>query len=125
MQQDICEIPRWQQFKRLLNNLTPQEFRHTLSDTPNAVLLDVRTPEEYAIGHIPGAINLDYLSPDFWDRMEQLDRDRSYFVYCRTSRRSVRTCTLMRNDGFRRIYHLDGGWNLWTVTFPKESATLE
>ncbi|MFN7116664.1 MAG: rhodanese-like domain-containing protein [Saprospiraceae bacterium] len=114
---DVCEIPRWQQLKRLLNNLSPAEFKTALSETPDVVLIDVRTKAEYDAGHISGAINIDYLSYDFWDRMEQLDPQRTYFIYCRTSRRSVRTCTLMRNGGFQNIYHLDGGWNLWSQTF--------
>lgn len=111
---DVCEIPRWQQLKRLLNNLSPVEFKAALAETPDVVLIDVRTKPEYDAGHIPGAINIDYLSYDFWYRMEQLDPERTYFIYCRTSRRSVRTCTLMRNGGFKHIYHLDGGWNLWS-----------
>ncbi len=116
MQPDICEIPRWQLLKQQLNNLPPAVFKEVLRETPDAVIIDVRTPAEFAAGHIEGAINIDYLSPDFWDQMERLDPERTYFVYCRTSRRSVRTCTLMRNGGFQRVYHLDGGWNLWQAT---------
>jgi rhodanese-related sulfurtransferase len=113
----ICEIPRWQQLKRQLNNLTPAEFKAALAETPDVVLIDVRTPAEFEAGHIPGAVNINYLAYDFWDTLERLDPQRTYFIYCRTSRRSVRTCTLMRNGGFKKIYHLDGGWNLWSETF--------
>lgn len=110
---DVCEVPRWQLLKQQLNNLSPKEFERAIRDTPDAVVIDVRTPAEFAAGHIEDAINIDYLSYDFWDRMEQLDPQRTYFIYCRTARRSVRTCTLMRNGGFQRVYHLEGGWNLW------------
>lgn len=113
----VCEIPRWQQLKRQLNNLNAVEFKVALAETPDVVLIDVRTPAEFEAGHIPGAININYLAYDFWDQMEQLDPQRTYFIYCRTARRSVRTCTLMRNGGFQHIYHLDGGWNLWSETF--------
>lgn len=122
MTPEVCEIPRWQQLKRQLNNFNPADFKAALADTPNAVLIDVRTKVEYNAGHIPGAVNIDYLSYDFWDRMEQLDPERTYFIYCRTARRSVRTCTLMRNGGFKKIYHLDGGWNLWSEVFQDEVA---
>ena len=111
---NICEVPRWHLLKQQLNNLTPEEFQRALQETPNAVLIDVRTPAEFEAGHIPGAVNINYLAYDFWDQMEQLDVERTYFIYCRTARRSVRTCTLMRNGGFKSIFHLDGGWNLWT-----------
>lgn len=111
---NICEVPRWHLLKQQLNNLTPEEFQRALQETPDAVLIDVRTPAEFEAGHIPGAVNINYLAYDFWDQMEQLDVERTYFIYCRTARRSVRTCTLMRNSGFKNIFHLDGGWNLWT-----------
>lgn len=117
MTDNTCEIPRWQQLKRQLNNMNPDEFKTALAETPDAVLIDVRTPAEFEAGHIPNALNINYLGYDFWDRIEQLDTQRTYFIYCRTSRRSVRTCTLMRNGGFQHIFHLDGGWNLWSETF--------
>lgn len=122
---DVCEVPRWQLLKQQLNNLSPKEFERAIRDTPDAVVIDVRTPAEFAAGHIEDAINIDYLSYDFWDRMEQLDPERTYFIYCRTARRSVRTCTLMRNGGFQRVYHLDGGWNLWLeITVEGRGITL-
>ncbi len=116
----VCEIPRWQQLKRQLNNLNAVEFKAALAETPDVVLIDVRTPTEFEAGHIPNAVNINYLGYDFWDKMEQLDPQRTYFIYCRTARRSVRTCTLMRNGGFQHIFHLDGGWNLWAETFEED-----
>lgn len=113
MKNEVCEIPRWHLLKQQLNNLTPKAFVAALATAPDAVVIDVRTPEEFAMGHIDGAININYLGEGFWDKMEVLDPKGTYFVYCRTARRSVRTCTLMRNGGFKNIYHLDGGWNAW------------
>lgn len=111
MQQDQCEVPRWQLLKQQLNNLSPQQFLQAIANTPGATVIDVRTPAEFAVGHLDRAINIDYLGEGFWDKMEALDPAQTYFVYCRTSRRSVRTCTLMRNGGFANVFHLDGGWN--------------
>ena len=109
MAQSSCPISRWQQLKQQLNNLAPAAFLEAIRNTPGAIVVDVRTAEEYAAEHLPGAINLDYLAPGFWDEVEQLDPHRPYFVYCRSCRRSIRACTLMRNGGFAQVYNLDGG----------------
>ena len=114
MQNDHCKVSRWQLLKQQLNNLEPQAFLQAIADTPDAVVIDVRTPEEFAMGHLEGAINIDYLGDGFWEKMEALDPGRTHFVYCRTSRRSLRACTLMRNGGFSKVFHLDGGWNALT-----------
>ncbi len=77
--------------------------------------MDVRTPDEFIMGHIDGAVNIDYLSGDFWEQIELLDASKDIFVYCRTERRSIRTCTLMRNGGFDndKVFNLEGGYSLW------------
>jgi rhodanese-related sulfurtransferase len=108
MELDRCDISRWQLLKQELNNLTPPAFE-ALRQKPGVVLIDVRTAAEYQSYHFEGAINLDYLAPEFWDRIEQLDPSATYIVYCRSGRRSTRACTLMKNGGFSRIYNLDGG----------------
>ena len=115
MEDQSCKTPRWRLLKAKLNNLPPEQFRDAILQHPESILIDVRTPGEYQSGHIPGAINIDYLSPDFWDRIEELDTSNAFFVYCRTGRRSIRTCTLMRNGGFdnKKIFNLDGGFALW------------
>jgi len=108
--QQQCKVSRWQILKQQLNNLPPAEFERLVEQTPDAVVLDVRTPEEYESRPLfPQALNINYLGDNFWEQIEQLDPEKTYFVYCRTGRRSVRTCTLMKNGGFRKIYHLDGG----------------
>ncbi len=103
-----CKISRWQLLKQQLNNLGAAEFEARIG-RPDTVLLDVRTPAEYAAGCLPGAIHLDYFGPDFWPRFDALDRTKTYLVYCRSSRRSTRVCTLMRNGGFSSVYNLEGG----------------
>ena len=115
MEDKSCKTPRWRLLKAKLNNLPPESFFNAVRQHEDALLIDVRTPAEFEVSHISGAINIDYLSEDFWDRMEQLGNDKTYFVYCRTGRRSIRTCTLMRNGGFdnKKIFNLDGGLLLW------------
>jgi rhodanese-related sulfurtransferase len=77
------------------------------------VILDVRTPEEFAEGHISGAVNLDVQSPDFGKGLRKLDRKRSYLVYCRTGNRSRRATLAMEELGFRSIFHMTEGIVKW------------
>ncbi len=107
-----CEVSRWKQLKQQLDNLPPAVFATAVQQQPG-IVIDVRTPAEYAAGHLSGARNLDYFAYTFWEEMEKLDRSETYYVYCRSARRSVRACTLMRNGGFEKVYHLEGGLVQW------------
>ena len=112
-----CPPRRWQVLKRQLRNLAPTDFARALRDGKDCILIDVRTPEEYRNAHLPGAINISYLSPILWEQLEQLDDKIRYFVYCRTERRSMRVCMLMQNGGFKQVYNLDGGLIAWEEVF--------
>jgi rhodanese-related sulfurtransferase len=118
MSNQECKISRWQELKRQIRNLTPAEFHCKMVESPGAVLIDVRTPPEFESGSLPGAINLNYLDHAFWDRMEEMCPDKTYLVFCRTGRRSIRTCLLMQNGGFREVYNLDGGYVAWLEKMP-------
>lgn len=116
-EEKTCKITRWQILKTKLNNLTPEEFRNGIINTPAAILIDVRTRAEYEQKSLPEAINIDYLAYDFWDILEKIDPNSPCFVFCRSGRRSIRACTLMKNGGFTKIYNLDGGLKVWNETF--------
>ena len=77
-------------------------------------VLDVRTPEEYAAGHLPGAVNIphDQLSA----RLGELSgaRERDIVVYCRTGRRSAEALAVLDGAGFKRIFQLKGDYTRWT-----------
>jgi len=77
------------------------------------VILDVRTPGEFAEEHIAGAVNLDVQSPGFEKGLRALDRKRSYLVYCRTGNRSRRATLAMDALGFRSIFHMTEGIVKW------------
>ncbi len=85
------------------------EFTSTYTNTRGAVLLDVRTKEEYTEGHLEGAINIDFHDPAFSSHLQQLDKTVPYFVYCRSGNRSGQTVSLMKKSGFTSIYELKGG----------------
>jgi rhodanese-related sulfurtransferase len=95
-------------------DLTQEEWAEQLENDTNAVILDVRTPEEVQDGYIPNALNLDiYLGQQFLAELEKLDRNKNYYVYCRTGNRSGQACSLMENMGFDNAYNLMGGITEW------------
>ena len=82
---------------------------------PDFVVIDVRTPEEYADGHVEGAVNIDFYSPDFSDEIGKLDRSKTYLVYCRSGSRSAQAVSIMEELEFPNIYHMTGGMLEWTA----------
>jgi len=115
----VCKTPRWQMLKAHIQNLNPTEFKEKISTERDAVLIDVRTPEEHQINLLPNSLNINYLGEGFWEQIEALDPTKTYLVYCRTGRRSLRACTLMKNGGFdnKKVYNLDGGMAAWEEVF--------
>lgn len=83
-------------------------------DNPDFVILDVRTPEEYAAGHIPGAVRMCYTcAGEFQSGLASFDKDATYLVYCRTGNRSRAAVIALSNAGFTDIYHLEAGITQW------------
>jgi phage shock protein E len=76
---------------------------------PDVVVLDVRTPQEYAQGHVPGALNIDVSSPSFADEIATLPKDVTYVVYCRSGNRSADAAARMADAGFTDLYDVDAG----------------
>lgn len=83
------------------------------SKRAGTTIIDVRTPAEFADGHLPGAVNIDVQSPDFAARIAQLDPGATYAVYCRSGNRSAAALQLMQSAGLRSAYHLGGGIGAW------------
>ena len=84
-----------------------------MSRQTGAVILDVRTTEEFAQGHIHGAINIDVTGPEFSRKVAALDKKPTYLVYCRAGTRGARACTEMAGLNFPQLYNLDGGITAW------------
>ena len=94
--------------------ISPQEASAVVAEPPaDLVVLDVRTPEEYAEGHLDGAVLVDFYDPDFADQLSQLDPAVPYLVYCRSGNRSGQTLTLMEQLGFTSVVDVDGGIVAW------------
>ncbi len=80
----------------------------------NAVIIDVRTPEEYSSGIIPTALNKDiYKGQGFIYLLEELDKTKAYYVYCHAGSRSAKACQIMQQLGFSNTYNLMGGISEW------------
>jgi thioredoxin 1 len=95
-------------------SLSPQEFKSKLESTPDAVVVDVRTPEEMSSGVIDGAINVDFKDSSFTEKINSLDKDKPYFVYCLSGKRSGSASELMEEAGFKEVYTLKDGLQRWT-----------
>lgn len=95
--------------------LVKKEASKTATDPKKEPLtvLDVRTPEEYAKGHIDGATNIDFNEDGFKEALAKLDRSKPYLVHCAAGGRSSKTRELMKSLGFKNIFHLEGGLNAW------------
>jgi phage shock protein E len=76
-------------------------------------ILDIRTPGEFKSGHIAGATNIDFNSPDFEKAITRLSKTNSYLVHCAVGGRSTRSLKLFEKNHFDSIYHLDGGIQAW------------
>ena len=99
--------------RALVERLSDPQFRDNFVDGKYLVILDVRTAQEYVLGHLKGSINLDFKSPSFRDEIAGLDRDKAYLLYCRTGRRSARAVMLMSSFGFKELYNLTNGIEQW------------
>ena len=97
-----------------LTTVSADEAAVVLEDPPEGtVVLDVRTPEEFAEGHLDGAVMLDFYEPDFADQLARLDANTPYVLYCRSGNRSGETLTLMGQMGFTDVTEIDGGVIAW------------
>lgn len=85
-----------------------------LASDAKPVVLDVRTPEEYAEGHIEGAKMIDFTASDFDAKLSELDRSQTYLLHCQSGRRSTQAIESFESLGFQHIIHLDGGYKGWT-----------
>lgn len=95
------------------SSLSPQAFQSQLQTTTDAVLLDVRTLEEVQTGRIKGEINFDFKAPEFNLLIKGLDKTKPYFVYCASGVRSGKAADKMKEEGFEKVYTLEGGLKAW------------
>ncbi len=95
-------------------NLSANEAKERLQTVTNVAILDVRTPKEYAEGHIANARMINIYDSDFLNRLSGLDKNKTYFVYCRSGSRSMTALKRMKELGFEKVWNLSGGIGAWT-----------
>lgn len=102
-------------------DLSQNEWVSKLGNDNKAVIIDVRTDEEWQDGYIENAIHIDiYKGQGFIYEVDALDKTKNYFVYCKAGGRSAQACSIMNQLGFETTYNLVGGMMNWTgkVIFP-------
>jgi phage shock protein E len=88
--------------------LNPGEFKEKLEAQPG-IVIDVRTIEEYENGHLAIAdLQYDFRSGEFENKMSELDRNETYYLYCRTGNRSGQALEKMKEAGFNNVYNIGG-----------------
>ena len=99
-----------------INNVDVNTARDLVIQNETVIVLDVRTPEEYAIGHIEGALNINIAEADFSKRVSKLDRDKTYIIHCSANvknGRSAKSLEIMSSFGFDKLLNMEGGIIAW------------
>jgi phage shock protein E len=99
-----------------IGRVTVQEARELIrkhEGRTDLVIVDVRTPAEFAAGHLIGAVNVDFRSPEFEAKLASLNRATSYLVYCRVGHRSANALRIFKRLGFVSVLDMQGGITEW------------
>jgi rhodanese-related sulfurtransferase len=97
-------------------NVSPDEAEALIKNSPKLVILDVRTPDEFAAGHIAGAKNADFLGDDFEKQIAALDPAMPVLVHCAAGSRSAQAVKQIEAlKKFEIVYHLQAGFNGWAA----------
>lgn len=91
------------------NLILQQQGNHSFT------ILDVRTPEEFATGHIDGAINIDYINNK--EELLNLPKDKTYLIYCASGNRSRKSALYLKSQGHSSLFNMSGGIKSWVETF--------
>lgn len=95
------------------NVVSPEDFSKQLKNKASAVVLDVRSPEEFAMGYIEGARNINVNAPDFSNQVASIDKNSTVYVYCKSGSRSAKASGILKDLGYSNVVDLDGGILAW------------
>jgi thioredoxin 1 len=100
--------------KSVNEKVSIEQFEKLMAEKSNAIILDVRTPEEFAAGHVKGAVNLNIHDAAFKSGLAKLDKSKPVFVYCKSGSRSADATAQMKDMGFGEVYNFGGGMLAWS-----------
>ncbi len=93
--------------------LSITDFKTKITADSTLQLVDVRTPEEFGAGSIGNALNINYLSENFSEKIQALDKSKPVYIFCRSGNRSGKAGKIMQQLGFKEVYDLQGGYLNW------------
>ncbi len=97
-----------------MKNITQVEWRELLANDDNAVIIDSRTPNEWRAGVFENSLLMNINNPQsFMDQVNKLDKEKNYYVYCRSGVRSIQACQVLESVGVKTTYNLLGGILAW------------
>ncbi len=97
-----------------MKNITQVEWRELLANDDNAVIIDSRTPNEWRAGVFENSLLMNINDPQsFMDEVNKLDKEKNYYVYCRSGIRSIQACQILESVGVKTTYNLLGGILAW------------
>lgn len=98
-----------------MKNLTEKEWKKRISTDGHAVVIDTRTHKEWMEGTLENALLMDVMQPmQFEQDAKKLDKNKNYYLYCRSGQRSMRACAILEASGINETYNLLGGMLGWT-----------
>lgn len=112
------EITKPETPTQTIEDITPQEAFTLIQENqnnPDFVVIDVRTPQEFADGYIENAINIDFYSATFRDELNKLDKGKTYLIYCRSGGRSGNALNIMEELNFTKVHNMLGGILAWNA----------
>ena len=106
-------------------NISCEQAKKMVDENQNNgdfAVLDVRTAEEYGEGHLKNSVNIDIYSPDFENRIKELNKEKTFLVYCRSGNRSRAAAgMIMKPMGFKKVYNMEEGIDRWeSIGYPVE-----
>ncbi len=94
-------------------NIDVIDLKQKIAEGNEYTLLDVRTEIEKEEGDIEGSILINVMSPDFYIDIEDLDKEKPCYVFCRSGNRSMTACQILTENGFKEVYNVEGGILAW------------
>ncbi len=117
----LCSLLYTQSQAENVEITSKEAIQYLSNPLPNMKIIDTREERQYYSGHIPGAISLNLMSPDFRENLKKLDPNMPYLVYCNIGKTSGEAYRIMLKLGFTNVYHMKDGITGWNAnSFPLE-----